>query len=25
VNARILEQVAAGFIPNTPSFSNFRF
>ena len=25
VNARILEQVASGFIPNTPSFSNFRF
>ena len=25
VNARILEQVATGFIPNTPSFSNFRF
>ena len=25
VNARILEQVAAGFIPTTPSFSNFRF
>ena len=25
VNARILEQVAAGFIPITPSFSNFRF
>lgn len=25
VNDRILEQVAAGFIPNTPSFSNFRF
>ena len=24
VNARILEQVAAGFIPNTPSLSNFR-
>ena len=24
VNARILEQVATGFIPNTPSFSNFR-
>ena len=25
VNARILEQVDAVFIPNTPSFSNFRF
>ena len=25
VNTRILEQVASGFIPNTPSFSNFRF
>ena len=25
VNARILEQVAVGFIPSAPNFSNFGF